>query len=206
VTSNDPDEPAVSVPIGGRCIAPEIEIVPAAVPFGDVRIGDWASALVTIRNVGNAALVVNSATIAVGSNVFSLFPPPAFVPVQRVVIADAAIVGDRVRFTIQSIDPINAHRIEEAADLGAPMWAPVPNVDFMQLPGNVIEAVFDLPDDSLRFYRVIDNAPPPPVPEGSLAVPFTLAPGEERRLHVLFRPDMMGAAAGTLRVGSTDSD
>jgi hypothetical protein len=206
VASNDPDEPVVSAFLGGRGVAPEIEVAPSAVAFGDVRVGDWTSALVTIRNVGNVALVVNSLTIPVGSNVFTLFPPAALVPVQRVFIADAAILEGRIRFAIQTTDPANAHRIEEATDLGAPEWSPVPDVDFTPLPGDLIQAEFDLPAESLRLYRVIDTAPAPAVPEGAMVVPFPLMPGEERRLHVLFIPDAVGAAAGTLRVESTDAD
>jgi hypothetical protein len=211
VASNDADEPVVSVPIGGRGVAPEIEVAPGAVVFGDVRVGDWVSALVTIRNVGNAALVVNAVTITVGGDVFSLFPPVAFAaaaprPVQRVSLTDASILDGRVRFTIQSIDPIGAHRVEEADDLNAGRWVPVPNVVFTSLPGNLIQAEFDWPAEPFRFYRVVDTAPAPlalaAAPDGS----FTLAPGEERQLHVLFRPAMVGAAAGILRVESADAD
>ena len=41
-------------------------------------------------------------------------------PVQRVTIAEAVISAGRVRFTIQSIDPVNAHRLEEASRRLAP--------------------------------------------------------------------------------------
>jgi PKD domain/FG-GAP repeat len=206
IESDDPEEPRVAVPVGGRGVGIDIEVVPGSLAFGDVRIGDSISGLVLVRNVGNLPLEVNSMAISAGGDVFSLFPEVASDPEQRVLIVGVEISDGRIRFTIESGDPLEAHHIEETSDLANPVWTEVANVTFTQIGGNLIQAEIPIEEDALHFYRVVDSAPPPVVPDGAILVPLTLAPGETVRLHVIFHPGSVGAALGSLRVESNDPD
>lgn len=60
IYSDDPDEPVVEVPLTGEGIAPAIEVSPSGYDFGTVYIGCEHSQTLTITNVGNAPLLVDS--------------------------------------------------------------------------------------------------------------------------------------------------
>lgn len=59
VESNDPDEPSVPLPLTGSGIAPQIELAPTDYNFGSPNVGCDNLVPLTIRNVGNADLVVS---------------------------------------------------------------------------------------------------------------------------------------------------
>lgn len=59
VESNDPDEPSVPLPLTGSGIAPQIELSPTDYNFGSPNVGCDNLVPLTIRNVGNADLVVS---------------------------------------------------------------------------------------------------------------------------------------------------
>ena len=60
LTSNDPDEPQLEVALTGTGVGPAIEVTPSTTDFGTLYVGCDASQAVTIANVGNADLVVDS--------------------------------------------------------------------------------------------------------------------------------------------------
>ena len=67
VSSNDPDEGVVEIPIVGNGIAPAIEITPSEYDFGTLYIGCDGEQALSIANVGNADLVVDSFEFNTGS-------------------------------------------------------------------------------------------------------------------------------------------
>lgn len=75
ITSNDPDEPTVTVPLSGNGIAPTLDctisVLPLALNFGDVIVGNSATLTTTVSNSGSADCVVDALTLA-GSTDFSL--------------------------------------------------------------------------------------------------------------------------------------
>lgn len=58
IESDDPDEPTVEVTLNGEGIAPVIEVSPTEYDFGSLFIGCDAAQPITIKNIGNANLVV----------------------------------------------------------------------------------------------------------------------------------------------------
>jgi hypothetical protein len=81
ITSDDPDENPVNVPLTGKGkgVAPDIAINPSLHNFGDVKVGENSDQIFTISNTGNADLDVNATTIG-GANVgeFSIIDGGAF--------------------------------------------------------------------------------------------------------------------------------
>jgi hypothetical protein len=60
IESNDPDEGVVEVELIGAGIAPAIEVTPSSYDFGTLYIGCDGDQPLTITNVGNAELVIES--------------------------------------------------------------------------------------------------------------------------------------------------
>ncbi len=60
IESDDPDEPTLSVPLLGEGIAPIIDVTPAEYDFGTLYIGCEGLQPITITNVGNADLIIDS--------------------------------------------------------------------------------------------------------------------------------------------------
>lgn len=59
ISSNDPNQPLVEVPISGTSLAPIIDITPSSYDFGTLYVGCDAEQLLTISNVGTAELIVS---------------------------------------------------------------------------------------------------------------------------------------------------
>ncbi len=72
IDSNDPDEPVAEVPVTGLGIAPVIQVTPETYDFGDLYIGCELPGTVSIDNIGNATLVVESLNYATGSEDLTL--------------------------------------------------------------------------------------------------------------------------------------
>ena len=65
ITSNDPDEGTVSVPLFATVTGvPEISVAPMSIDFGTVTVGDTATEEVTVTNDGTANLSLNSTMLA----------------------------------------------------------------------------------------------------------------------------------------------
>ncbi len=58
ITTNDPDEPTVTIPLigQGNALAPEINLDPALLDFGSVQIGNSVTLTTQIQNLGETAL------------------------------------------------------------------------------------------------------------------------------------------------------
>ena len=60
IGSNDPDEPSVPVALDGGGIAPQIELAPVNYDYGTRYIGCPETVPLTVRNIGNADLIVSA--------------------------------------------------------------------------------------------------------------------------------------------------
>jgi len=79
VAWNHPDEPAERIPLSGTGrvpFAPEIDVAPPLVDFGTVGVGSDATAVVTIRNLGDADLVLGT-LVQSGAGTFALASDPS---------------------------------------------------------------------------------------------------------------------------------
>ena len=59
IDSDDPDTPTAEVPLDGTGIAPIIQVNPEGYDFGSLYIGCDSGQPLTIRNIGNAPLIVD---------------------------------------------------------------------------------------------------------------------------------------------------
>jgi len=71
IDSNDPDEPAVEVPLQGDGIAPVIQVTPLDYDFGMMYIGCDDLQPVTVSNIGRDDLLVETFAFNTGSEDFS---------------------------------------------------------------------------------------------------------------------------------------
>lgn len=114
--SNDPDYPAIEVPVnglGGDGPTPDIELDNTALDFGNVPPGEIGTLWVTLRNVGDGDLEITETTQA-GSGAFTIATDPVGKVIsgedggdmQVIVIFNPThIEGDNGTFTIASNDP-----------------------------------------------------------------------------------------------------
>jgi len=72
--SDDPDEEIVEIPISGRAlwVAPDIEVEPEIVEFGEIAVGIEARANIRVTNAGNFPLVFSSIEIEPENPAFDL--------------------------------------------------------------------------------------------------------------------------------------
>lgn len=111
ISSDDPDEPTVEVPLSGRAGAPDIEILPATHDFGTLEPGASATQEVTIRNAGDAPLTLSDLRWISASAEFSLSLPapqplaPGDALTVPVTYAPADDHPDEGSITVRSDDP-----------------------------------------------------------------------------------------------------
>jgi len=69
ISSDDPNRQTVAVPVQGvGAKAPKIEVSPTSLDFGKVPVGDQAPDWLTIKNIGEAELRIDSVTIEGGAD------------------------------------------------------------------------------------------------------------------------------------------
>lgn len=68
IDSNDPDEAITHVDLSGVGVAPVIQVDPSSYDFGTMYIGCESIGAITIRNIGNAPLVISEFDYVTASN------------------------------------------------------------------------------------------------------------------------------------------
>ncbi len=68
VDSNDPVTPAVTLPVTGNAVAPQISVTPTTLAFGSTTIGVPQQIQVSVSNVGTAPLIIGTVKIASDPN------------------------------------------------------------------------------------------------------------------------------------------
>ena len=117
ISSNDPNQPLVEVPISGTSLAPIIDITPSSYDFGTLYVGCDAEQLLTISNYGTAELIVSdydftSASSDVSFDILEATNGPLPWSIQPNQSLDVSVqyapydeVADEVFLTIASNDP-----------------------------------------------------------------------------------------------------
>ncbi|HET9325283.1 MAG TPA: S8 family serine peptidase [Candidatus Eisenbacteria bacterium] len=119
ITSNDPDEPLVSVPTHLTAIGvPDVAAVPASLDFGSVYIGLTKDLPVSVRSVGSD--VLNVTGVSFDNPAYSLVSPPSF-PVS---VGFNGSLGLTVRFTPNApCAPCTGNLLIASNDPDAPSFA-----------------------------------------------------------------------------------
>ena len=114
ITSNDPENGTVTLPLTGEGIVgpvPDIEVTPRAVDFGTVAQGQTSTQYFTLTNRGTGDLIIESVTME-GSDTFKLMTDVSGVSYGLeqsstlvVTYTPTAETGDNATITIESNDP-----------------------------------------------------------------------------------------------------
>jgi hypothetical protein len=77
ITSDDPDEPEVDVPLSGNSPAGDISVTPATWDFGTLEVGASATTTVNVANVGDGPLVISDWSYSANDADLSVIDPGA---------------------------------------------------------------------------------------------------------------------------------
>ncbi|MBK8014046.1 MAG: choice-of-anchor D domain-containing protein [Deltaproteobacteria bacterium] len=72
IYTNDPDQPVIALSVFAQGTAPEADYYPEVIQFGPVRTGTTKTATVSLRNEGNADLIVTKLEIVSASSEFAV--------------------------------------------------------------------------------------------------------------------------------------
>lgn len=216
ITGDAEEEPTVTV--SGTAVAPSLTASPTALDFGRVVVGEARTATVTVRNDGSAPVVIDAITpdletseeFEVGRyNIRTLDPGEAFGftvtfrpafpgrAVGRIVVGDD---GSRP-------EPLAVEVVGEGAD--GELDLEPRQLDFTGvLVGESRTRFFDVRNTGTTTHTV--DAVEIQDPDSAYAVitstaaraPFSLAPGEERRIQVRYAPTQSGLDVNAVLVVS----
>ncbi|NQT34250.1 choice-of-anchor D domain-containing protein, partial [bacterium] len=214
---NDPDDTRADMGVFyfHQADEPRIVVTPQALDFGEVVVDQRSDLILTISNVGRAALIVSNVSIAGDENFLSDFDDDLVIDqgdnrqLTVTFIPDAAADFNAV-MTIFSNDTLNDELTVDMIGTGV---APIPEIE-------VNPAALDfgavVVDRSADLILTIGN-----VGHGDLTVSnisidgnvfssdfdgeFILAPQERYQLTVTFTPDDVGDFAEVLTISSNDS-
>jgi hypothetical protein len=213
INSNDPNRARVDLPLSGNGLAPVIEVTPASLGFGSVRVGQTKDLPLTVRNPGDVSLAVSS--IASSNAQFSVISPAGAFNV-----AAGSSVTVNVRFapnsagaktgalSINSNDP-NRPRVD--VSLTGTGVAPVIEVTPSSLSfGNVATGeslslnltVRNIGNATLNLSSITSSDPQFTI--SLLTTTFALPANASVNLRVRFAPTSAGAKSGTLSINSDD--
>jgi Cep192 domain 4 len=205
--------PSLIVPLSGTGMQPQISAVPTSISFGSVALGVSNTQTLTIRDSGNANLIVSQAMIV--GVAFSISGPPLPVTV---------VPGQSAVFTIR-YSPAAAGSAVGTISIGSnaphsPLTVPLSGTAVtqnLQLSANPSSLAFgNVTQGSSNNQSVtVTNTGNSSVsvskltPAGNyfsvtgLATPVTLAPGQTASFNTVFAPTATGTFAGSISVAST---
>ncbi len=222
ISSDDADEPVVTVACSGTGTAPEIQVTPASFAFGNQTVGTTSAAQVLrVKNEGNAALNLSSVSSTSAQFVVTSGPP---LPTSLAPGVEAAF---DVRFRPASSGPQTAGIKISSDDADEPVVtvpcsgtgteAPAPDIAVSPgelhfgkvMLGKTSSAqnvkVENLGDAPLAIHAVAASNPqfhlanPPPLP-------LSLGKGASALLEVFFRPEVEAVHNALLSIQSDDAD
>lgn len=225
ITTNDPGNNPVTIPLGGRGVVPDIASTPLSVAFDTVTVGQSATRFVEIRNDGAGILVISQIS-TVGQNqgdfsVSSAPPLPITIPaggdpVQVGIDFAPRSIGQRRAFlSLITNDPdenpffvaLAGFAIEPdiVAEPESFAFGSLPVGEEMSLP-LVIRNVGDA-DLVISDTLFVGQAPGSYQLVGFPPLPLVLAAGGDSVAVALrFRPTRAGALPASLRIRNNDPD
>ncbi|MBI5394121.1 MAG: choice-of-anchor D domain-containing protein [Verrucomicrobia bacterium] len=220
IASDDPDSPSASVSLSGTGAASALAASPLALDFGQITVGSSKSLLVTINNTGTSAGTVTSLTLG-GSADFALgaaAPATPFtvspgssvtVPVNYTPGVAGAASGSLQIGTDSTSTPTLT--VSLAGTGGVPQTAVIgmtpSSLAFGQVPvgtsksmmvtiGNIGNAAFSV--SALALSGSTDFA----LAAGAPATPFSVAPGAQVTVPVVYTASNEGNDSGALQITS----
>jgi Domain of unknown function (DUF4082)/Abnormal spindle-like microcephaly-assoc'd, ASPM-SPD-2-Hydin len=211
--SSNASDPTLTVPLSGTGMQPQISAVPASISFGNVTLGVSNTQTLTVRDSGNANLIVSQATI-VGTG-FSMSGPTLPVTVAP---------GQSAAFTVRYA-PGTAGSSTGTMSIGSnapqsPLVVPLSGAGVsqsLQLSanpsslafGNVTEGTSGKESVTLTNTGNAAVSVSKLTPSGTyfsvggLVTPVTLAPGQTASFSAVFAPTTTGTFTGSISVAST---
>jgi hypothetical protein len=229
ISSNDPDEPAVSVSLHGKGIASDIALTATPPTFGQICLGAAAATEVCILNPSDCVLRVDSLDVSFTGTALLKTPKEALTTAAA---ANPFLINpkDKFCFTVRTTPQhVGNFQAKVTVWSNAPGKSPV----FIVISGTVVAAdiagatrvEFDTVEVqicagknnfSTRKYMirntglcdlVIDSlVAAPPFSVVSPATPRTLRPDSSVEVELKFAPTTFGDFARTLRIVSNDPD
>jgi len=211
VSSNDSDEPSLTVGVTGTGLSPEIAVSPASVPVGGVNVGASASWSFVITNEGNSTLTVSGIT---SDNArFTVSPQSASIPAGEsrtvtVTFTPAERGNQSVVITVTSNDSDEATLIVETSGTGLSPEITLPTVNLslgdVNVPG-VVSGMFTIVNEGNAPLIVSsitsDNEVFTVSPQTLTVEADTSAP-----VDVTFSPVVRGEQSATITILSNDAD
>ena len=225
ITSDDPDEGLVSVPLTGNGIDPppndpDIDVTPLSLNYGQVEIGTSADQNVTINNTGLQDLTVSDLTTTNG--VFTVVSPavpfdvtPGNSQIVTVRFSPTTAQVENGDLQITSNDPdeglVTVSLTGEGIDPppNEPDIAVTPlSVDYGQVVvGNTSDQIVTISNTGIQTLNVSDLTTTNGVfSVVSPATPFSVAPSGSQDVTVRFSPTAEQVENGDLQITSDDPD
>jgi hypothetical protein len=212
VTSNA-SNPNLTVALSGVGITPQIAVVPANVAFGSVPVGVSNTQTLTLRDSGNANLIISQTTVTgTGFSISGPALPATVTPGSSVALtvrfsprasgsASGAVSIANNATTSPVAVPLTGTGITQSLALSAsPSTLSFGNV----LPGASTKQAVTLTNignSSISLSAIL------PIgtyfSAGGLSLPVTLAPGQSSGFNVTFAPATTGTFSGSVSVTST---
>jgi hypothetical protein len=223
VQSDDPDSPLRVDVLGSAVLPPGLEIVPPALDFGEVQLGEVSSAYFTLNNNGGSDLVVSRIDLLAGSSTAFSVLQSALLPIP---------VGDSARVDVIYVpaDPVGADSGTVRLTTNDPA-APEVDVDISGVGTDPRVEVTPASVDFGSIYLGFETGPATVTIRntgvGSLSVtavgigvgsnpdfelrntpalPAALAPRESLGIDLYFTPLASGLRSGAVQVLNSDRD
>jgi hypothetical protein len=223
LTTNDPNNPTVSIPFSGTGAFPQIVVTVANLNLGNAAVCQSSTAPLQIQNTGQVPLSVTSLA---ATGPFSVSPANTTVnagATQTVTVkfTPTTTGGATGTLTITSDDPTKPTIPVVLQGNGLPMPPPAINVTPTTLTFGLTPVMYFIglritiantgPCKVLNVTLTSASAPffvtdtdPTALPPNSLSVSGSVNAGSSKRFVVVFAPQAAGAANGTLTITSDD--
>jgi hypothetical protein len=223
ITSNDPNESPVAVPLSGNGIAgvPDINPSPTALVLGDVEIGQTVTGDVAIQNVGTGTLNISSISLAGTNADFALTGtlPTSIAPGHQAIVtvsySPSAIGGATETLSIVSDDPDESPLVVAVSGNGLASTA----VADINLPAGTIVFGDVEVGTTVTTKLAVQNVGTAALNISGLSLagtngdfalvssaPIVINPGHQAWVEVSYSPSATGAGSETLTIVSDDPD